>query len=98
MDLYWKYDVFWTIESAYLMRDYMQNRPEVCKNELIQALKDGKMEFQAFETQPLTELLSAELFRCVEYAVNTSREYNFPVNGVLGDTPTGSRQYLNTWE
>jgi hypothetical protein len=74
----------WTIESAYLVRDYLRNRPEKCQNELIRALKNGKMELQAFETQPLTELLSAaELLSCVEYACNLGKKHGFTVKSAM---------------
>jgi glycosyl hydrolase family 38 len=75
---------YWTIESAYLVRDYLRNRPEICKNELIHALKSGRMELQAFETQPLTELLSAdELLNCVEYSVELGKTYGFEVKSAM---------------
>lgn len=76
-----QYDDFrWTIESAYLVRDYFRNRDERAGNDLIAALKSGRMELQAFETQPLTELLSAdELFKCVGYACGLGQDNGFPV-------------------
>ena len=90
-------DFYWTIESAYLVRDYLRNRPEECRNELIQALRDGKMELQAFETQPLTELLSAdELFRCVEYACDLGNEHGFGIKSAMIDDIGGYAGRLPT--
>jgi len=77
-------DYFWTIESAYLVRDYLRNRPKECRDKLLHALKQGRMELQAFETQSLTELLSAdELFRCVEYACSLADEHGFKVKSAM---------------
>lgn len=77
-------DFFWTIESAYLVRDYLRNRPEKCCAELFRLLQEGRIELQAFETQPLTELLSADdLSRCVEYACNLGREHGFAVKSSM---------------
>ncbi len=98
LDLCRKHDDFyWTIESAYLVKDYLRNRPEKCQSELIQALKDGKIELQAFETQPLTELLSAdELFRCVEYACELGDKYGFAVKSAMIDDIGGYAGRLPT--
>lgn len=77
----------WTIESALLVRDYLACRPRARREELLAALRAGWCELQAFLTQPLTELASADdLIDCLTYATELGRREGFPVRcGMIDD-------------
>lgn len=77
----------WTIESALLVRDYLACRPRARREELLAALRAGWCELQAFLTQPLTELASADdLIDCLCYATELGRREGFPVRcGMIDD-------------
>jgi hypothetical protein len=77
----------WTIESAWLVRDYLACRPQAQGRELLDALRAGWLELQAFLTQPLTELASADdLIECLSYAVSLGNKEGFPVRcGMIDD-------------
>jgi hypothetical protein len=78
---------FWTCESALLVRDYLEARPLRRAQELLHALRQGWIELQAFLTQPLTELASAqELVDCLGYACDLGRREGFEVRcGMIDD-------------
>jgi hypothetical protein len=48
----------WTIESAYLVRDYLRNRSAERCESLFSLLRSGQFELGAFEVQPFTELMT----------------------------------------
>jgi hypothetical protein len=77
----------WTIESAWLVRDYLACRPKAQGEALLAALRAGWFELQAFLTQPLTELASADdLIECLSYAVALGSKEGFPVHcGMIDD-------------
>ena len=77
----------WTIESAWLVRDYLACRPRAARAELLDALRAGWCELQAFLTQPLTELSTIDdLAECLAYAVDLGRSEGFPVRcGMIDD-------------
>lgn len=86
-----KYPTFcWTIESAYMLKEYLRcRRPEDCKA-LLDLLREGRFEVGAFEMQPLTELMTAkELDESVKYAVELGKKENFPVETALLDDVGG---------
>lgn len=71
---------FWTCESALLVRDYLEARPRRQGVALLDALRSGWIELQAFLTQPLTELASAqELVDNLAWACDLGRREGFPV-------------------
>lgn len=78
---------YWTCESALLVRDYLEARPKRRREALLRALRDGWIELQAFLTQPLTELASAqELIDCLAYACDLGRREGFAVScGMIDD-------------
>ena len=77
----------WTVESALLVQDYLACRGEAQRERLLRALRRGWIELQAFLTQPLTELASAEeMIELVRYAAELGRREGFPVQcGVVDD-------------
>ena len=76
----------WTIESAYLLKDYLDNRPREAAEELFGCLRDGRMELTGFEFQSLLELCSREeLDRVFAYAVQCGKEHRFPVTCAMLD-------------
>ncbi|MBT7302692.1 MAG: hypothetical protein HN849_24395 [Victivallales bacterium] len=78
---------YWTIESAWLVRDFLACRPRPQRQELLAALRAGWLELQAFLTQPLTELGSADdLIDCLGYAAQLGRSEGFAVRcGMIDD-------------
>lgn len=78
---------YWTCESALLVKDYLEARPKPRREALLQALRDGWIELQAFLTQPLTELASAqELIDALAYACELGRREGFGVScGMIDD-------------
>ncbi|NLF15647.1 MAG: hypothetical protein GX595_00090, partial [Lentisphaerae bacterium] len=78
---------FWTCESALLVRDYLEARPRRQGDALLDALRAGWIELQAFLTQPLTELASAqELVDNLAWACDLGRREGFPVAcGMIDD-------------
>ncbi len=87
VELCWKHDDFqWTIESAYLVKDYLRNRPPEAAEALFDCLRRGRMELMAFEMQPLTELFDAAgLYDSVRYAAELGRKNGFPVRCAMLD-------------
>ncbi len=84
----------WTIESAYLLRDYMRNRPPEAAEAVFDCLRRGQMELMAFEMQPLTELFDADgLYNSVRWAVELGREKGFPVKCAMLDDIGGFAGY-----
>lgn len=80
----------WTIESAYLLKDYCRNRQPEQVDRLMSLLKTGQFELGAFEVQPLTELMTAEeLAESVGYAVNVGQREGFAVQTALLDDICG---------
>ena len=88
---------FWTCESAYLVRDYLECRPAGQRERLLNALRQGWIELQCMLTQPLTELPSGEeLIDNVAWATKLGRKEGFPVEcamicdigGYTGRLPT----------
>ena len=76
----------WTIESGYLVRQYLENRPEEMQKRLIRLLQNGQMEVGAFEMQTLTEPASfAELLANLKHPVELGAKYNYPVETVILD-------------
>lgn len=76
----------WTIESAYLLKDYIRNRTPGAVEKVFELLRSGQMELMAFEVQPLTEMFSGSaLFNSVKYAVELGTAYGFPVQCAMLD-------------
>ncbi len=77
----------WTIESAYLLKDYLRNRQPEAVEALFRLLRNGQFELGAFEVQPLTELMTQpELIESVGFAAAIGRKEGFPVeNAMLND-------------
>lgn len=71
----------WTIESAHLLKDYLEHRPQRAVEDIFRCLRTGQMELMGFEYQPLLELCSAsELERVCSYAKQVAGENHFPVS------------------
>ena len=71
----------WTIESAHLLKDYLEHRPQRAVEDIFRCLRTGQMELMGFEYQPLLELCSAsELKRVCSYAKQVAGENHFPVS------------------
>ena len=87
----------WTCESALIVQDYLACRGEPQRQRLFTALRNGWIELQAFLTQPLTELATAdELIDCVSYAVELGQSESFPVECVMLDDIGGYAGRLPT--
>lgn len=71
----------WTIESAHLLKDYLEHRQQRAVEDIFRCLRTGQMELMGFEYQPLLELCSAsELKRVCSYAKQVAGENHFPVS------------------
>ena len=79
-------DFFWTIESAYLLKDYIRNRPPEMVEKVFSLLRSGRMELMALEVQPLTDLFSgAGLLDSVTYAKKLAKKHGFKVKCAMLD-------------
>lgn len=77
----------WTIESAWVVHEYMRTRSEEQNAKLIALLQEGLIELTGFFTQILTELPTfQELAHSVEFAARLGQRYDFDVSsGMLCD-------------
>lgn len=76
----------WTVESAYLVKDYLRCRPNAQQEQLFACLRNGQMELMAFEMQPLTELLDEKALKlCVNYAADLGCKQGFQVSCAMLD-------------
>ena len=83
-------DYHWTVETAYLVEDYLTQRSSAHGKRLIKLLRNGQIEMQGMYTQMLTEVASAsELLENIRRSVELGRKYDFPVNGVMIDDIAG---------
>ena len=79
-------EYFWTIESASLLRNYLESRPKKMVGRLLDLLRSGQFEVAAFDMQMLTETASfPELLENVMRAVRLGKEYGFPVECAILD-------------
>ncbi|MEI8078805.1 MAG: hypothetical protein WCH61_04145, partial [bacterium] len=79
-------DFFWTIESAYLLKDYIRNRPPAMVEKIFALLRAKQMELMALEVQPLTDMFSgAGLLDAVAYAKKLARQHGFKVKCAMLD-------------
>jgi hypothetical protein len=92
----------WTIESSWIVADYLRLRPAGQVERLFAALRRGQLELEASFVQPLTELAVAEeTIDSVRFAAELGRQYGFPVacamlndiGGFMGRLPS----ILNGW-
>ena len=76
----------WTIESASLLRNYLDFRPQQQIDKMIRFLKNGQIEVAAYDMQMLTETASfPELMENVSRAAALGRKYGFPVECAILD-------------
>ena len=76
----------WTIESASLLRNYLDYRPQQQIDKMIHFLKNGQIEVAAYDMQMLTETASfPELMENVSRAVGLGKKYGFPVECAILD-------------
>ena len=88
-------DFCWTIESAYLLKEYLRCRRPGAAEALLDLLRSGRFEVGAFEFQPLTELLTEkELAESVRYAAELGQKEHFKVETALLDDIGGYAQGL----
>ena len=88
---------YWTCESAFLVEQYLACRSAAQGRQLLDCLRQGWIELQAFLTQPLTELPGAdELIECVRYAAELGRREGFPVTCAMIDDIGGYAGRLPT--
>lgn len=74
----------WTCESAWIIQDYLRMRPPRRTRRLFDLLRQGRIELQAFYTQPLTEVAGREeLVNSVRYAAELGQTHDFPVECVM---------------
>jgi hypothetical protein len=95
-------DFCWTIESAWVVQDYLRLRSAREVERLFAALRRGQLELEAFYTQPLTEsAMAEESIESVRFAAELGRRHGFPVQcamlndigGYMGRLPS----ILNGW-
>ena len=76
----------WTIESALLLRNYLESRPQTMVNRLLNLLRKGQLEVAAFDMQMLSETASfPELLENVMRSVRLGKQYDFPVECAILD-------------
>ena len=76
----------WTIESASLLRNYLESRPQTMVNRLLNLLRKGQLEVAAFDMQMLSETASfPELLENVMRSVRLGKQYDFPVECAILD-------------
>lgn len=76
----------WTIESASLLRNYLESRPKAMIDRIISLLQNGQLELMAFDMQMLTETASfSELLENVMRATRLGQKYQFPVECAMLD-------------
>ncbi len=87
----------WTLESSYIVKEYLRHRGSRHREELLSFLRNGQIELTAFEQQPFTEMFSAaEFYESVKFAVELGQNNNFEVccailddiGGFAGGMPT----------
>ena len=74
-------DYCWTIESGYLLRNYLDFRPAEQSERLLNLLRKGQFEVAAYDMQQLTECASfAELAANCSRSAELGRKYG---NGIF---------------
>ena len=74
----------WTIESAWVVNEFMRTRSAAQSDELIGLLREGLIELTGFFTQILTELPTfQELAHSVDFAARLGQAHDFEVNSVM---------------
>ena len=79
-------DYCWTIESGYLLRNYLDFRPAEQSERLLNLLRKGQFEVAAYDMQQLTECASfAELEANCSRSAELGRKYGFAVETAILD-------------
>ena len=79
-------DYCWTIESGYLLRNYLDFRPAEQSERLLNLLRKGQFEVAAYDMQQLTECASfAELAANCSRTAELGRKYGFAVETAILD-------------
>lgn len=79
-------DYRWTIESGYLLRNYLDHRPAAQTVRLLRLLREKRIEAAAFDMQQLTETVSfPELTANLSRTVKLGKKFGFPVECAILD-------------
>lgn len=91
VELLQKYPEFsWSVESSYVMEDWLKTRPQDKINHFFQLAQQNRLEVEAFYGNLLTGLLSdEEAFRSLYFSKKLSRDHEIPFeSATLTDAPS----------
>ncbi len=83
-------DFVWSVESSYVMEEWMESRPEEMIKHFFHLARNKRLEVEAFYGNLLTGLLSdEEAFRSLYFSKKMSRKYDIPfASATLTDAPS----------
>ncbi len=83
-------DFVWSVESSYVMQDWIKTRPKELIDYFFEKSKSNRIEVEAFYGNLLTGLLSdEEAFRSLYYSKQLSREHDITfASATLTDSPS----------
>ncbi len=79
----------WNIEVAWALENYLKTRPENKIRELVERIKEGRVELSGIYLQLSDCFAHEELVRAVGFAREAARRYGFDVRSAMNNDVTG---------
>jgi alpha-mannosidase len=79
----------WNIEVSWALQNYMRHRPESRVKELLDLVRQGRVEIGAWYLQLSDLFAHEELIRATEFASELRRKYDLPISCAMNDDVTG---------
>jgi alpha-mannosidase len=79
----------WNIEISWALQNYMKHRPEKKVKELLDLVRQGRVEVGAWYLQLSDMFAHDELIRAVDFAAELGKKYGLPIRSAMNDDVTG---------
>lgn len=79
----------WNAETAWSIQNYIRQRPESKVEDLVELIKEGRVEVGAWYLQLSDTFAHEELIRAVYFARELNRKYGITVTGAMNNDVTG---------
>jgi len=79
----------WNIEISWALQNYMKHRPENQVKELLDLVRQGRVEVGAWYLQLSDTFAHDELIRAVDFAAELGKKYGLPIRSAMNNDVTG---------
>ncbi len=79
----------WNIEISWALQNYLQHRPESQAKELLDLVRQGRVEVGAWYLQLSDAFAHEELIRAVDFAAEAGKKFGLPVRSAMNNDVTG---------